>query len=59
MVLKVKTVLTDTNVEILSQEMINSEGVGTKDFPYIMNIIFEIPANWDISKPLVEITPKK
>ena len=59
MVLKVKTVLTNKNVEVLSQEMINSEGVGTKDFPYIMNIIFEIPANWDISKPLVEITPKK
>ena len=26
---------------------------------YSHNIIFEIPANWDISKPLVEITPKK
>jgi hypothetical protein len=59
MALKIKTVLTNTNVRILSQEMINSEGVGTKDFPYIMNVIFEIPANWDISKPLVEITPKK
>lgn len=58
MTLEVKTNL-KTNAEILSQNMINSEGVGTKDFPYVINVVFEIPTNWDKSMPLVEITPKK
>jgi hypothetical protein len=59
MTLKIKTDLKNTTVEVLSQEMINSEGVGTKDFPYITNVIFEVPVNWDILKPLIEITPKR
>ncbi len=58
MTLQVKTNL-KSKPEILSQEMMDSEGVGTKDFPYVIAMVFEIPANWDKSKPLIEITPKK
>ena len=58
MTLQVKTIL-KSKPEILSQEMMDSEGVGTKDFPYVINMVFEIPANWDKTIPLIEITPKK
>ncbi len=59
MTLGIKTDLNILKTEILSQAMIDSEGVGTKDYPFIINVVYEIPANWDITKPLVEIIPKK
>lgn len=58
MTLGIKTDL-KVRTEILSQEIMNSEGVGTKDFPFVMNVVFEIPANWDLVKPLIEIIPQK
>lgn len=58
MTLGIKTDL-KVRTEILPQEMMNSEGVGTKDFPFVINVVFEIPANWNLVKPLIEIIPQK
>jgi hypothetical protein len=59
MSLGIKTDLNLLKTEILSQALINSEGVGSKDYPFVINVIYEIPVNWNIENPLVEITPKK
>jgi hypothetical protein len=55
--LGVQSKLQMVNTEPLSQKMIDSEGVGTKDYPFVMKVEYEIPANWDLNNPLVIITP--
>ena len=59
MTLGIKSDINISKVEVLPKEMIDSEGVGGRDFPNVMSIVFEIPTNWDITKALVEITPQK
>jgi hypothetical protein len=29
------------------------------DYPFVVRVVYEVPANWDVEKPLLEITPKK
>ena len=46
------------NAEIMPKEMIDNEGVGTKDYPYVIKVEYTIPSNWNPSEPLIIITPK-
>lgn len=55
--LDIKSGLNKVSVAPLSAEMIDSEGVGTKDYPFVMKVEYEIPANWTVSEPLLTITP--
>jgi len=57
MTLKIKSGLI-AKAEVLSKEMIDSGGGGTRDFPYIIKVEYTIPANWNINEPLVILEPK-
>ena len=43
--------------EIVPQEEIDNEGIGTKDYPNIMKVVYKIPANWNPADPLLIINP--
>jgi hypothetical protein len=45
------------NAAVLSKELIDSEGVGTKDYPFVINVEYTVPPHWNIKNPLVTITP--
>ncbi len=49
-----RTITENSNSEILKQ-FVDS----TTDFPFIVRVVYEVPSDWDLEKPLVEITPKK
>ena len=29
------------------------------EYPFVTRVVYEVPANWDVEKPLLEITPKR
>jgi len=57
MSLKIKSNLKD-KAYILSEEMIDSEGIGSRDYPFIIQVVFTIPVDWNMNEPLVIIEPK-
>jgi hypothetical protein len=38
--------------------MIDSEGIGSRDYPFIIQVVFTIPVDWNMNEPLVIIEPK-
>ncbi|MEI7582306.1 MAG: hypothetical protein WCJ44_06505 [Runella sp.] len=55
--LGIKSELSKVNAAVLSKELIDSEGVGTKDYPFVINVEYTVPPHWNIKNPLVTITP--
>ena len=58
MQLGVQSILKRTGTISLSPEEIGNEGVGTKDFPFVIKVTYSILENFDMKEPLVTITPK-
>jgi len=57
MKLGIKSGLRRIKTEPLTKEEIDSEGVGTRDYPFVMRVEYEIPATWTSTEPLVILTP--
>lgn len=57
MKLGIKSGLRRIKTEPLTKEEIDSEGVGSIDYPFVIRVEYEIPANWISNKPLVIPTP--
>ena len=57
MTLGIKTTLKRANTEVLSKTLIDTEGVGTKDYPFVIKVEYAIPENWNMKEPLLNITP--
>jgi hypothetical protein len=59
MTLEIKTSLLTNKIDKIGDKKLHENYAVSDEISDIYKIVFEIPANWDISKPLVEITPKK
>ncbi len=46
-----------TAAEVLPAEVIDNEGVGARDYPFVIRITYEVPERWNGLDPLVVITP--
>lgn len=40
-------------------ELVKQVSEDKSEYPFIIRVVYEVPANWDIAKPLLEITPNK
>ncbi len=56
MSLGTKTSLKITLIEKISKADFNNYAI-SDDIPYFYKVVYEVPANWSINQPLVEITP--
>ncbi|GGD40225.1 hypothetical protein GCM10011514_00400 [Emticicia aquatilis] len=59
MILGINTTLKITQIDSIDDKKLHENYAISDEITGIYKITFEIPAYWDISKPLVEITPKK
>lgn len=58
MTLNLNTYLKTAQIEKISDKKLHESYAVSDEITHIFRIVYEIPANWDVSKPLVEITPK-
>jgi hypothetical protein len=42
---------------VFRKEEMDSERVSARDYPFVIRVEYEIPANWISSEPLVIVTP--
>jgi hypothetical protein len=56
--LDTKTTLKPAQIEKISKTDFNKYAI-SDEIPWFYKIVYEIPANWDITRPLLEITPHK
>ena len=54
-----KSVLKVTQIEKIGSSDFEKKYAIADNIPYFYKLIYEVPASWDISRPLLEITPKK
>lgn len=59
MTLNLKTDLKILKTEVVESKDFNNLLAISENIGSVLKVTFEIPTNWDISKPLVAITPKK
>lgn len=59
MQLHTKSVLKVTQIEKIGSNDFEKKYAIADNIPYFYKLIYEVPASWDISRPLLEITPKK
>lgn len=57
--LSINTSLKISQTEKISDKKILEDYAVSDEIPYLMKIVYEIPSNWNLEKPLLEITPKK
>ncbi len=58
MKLGINTSLKITQIEKISDKKLHDDYAVSDEIPYLMKIVYEIPSNWNLEKPLLEITPK-
>lgn len=58
MQLGIQSRLNRVSTESISLEEIGNEGVGTKDYPFVLKVTYKIPQNCNMEEPLITITPK-
>jgi hypothetical protein len=56
--LATKTALTPAQIEKISKPDFNKYAIAD-EIPWFYKIVYEIPANWNLTRPLLEITPHK
>ncbi|WP_337041951.1 hypothetical protein [Emticicia sp. 17c] len=55
---------TRTTLKLIKTEKINHQDADKKyaiadDIPFFYKVVYEVPANWNLNQPLLEITPEK
>jgi hypothetical protein len=55
----INTRLKRTITETSKPELLNQFIESSKEYPLIVRVVYEVPAEWDLQKPLLEILPKK
>lgn len=57
-VLAISTSLKRSSIEKGKPELVKQFVEDKKDYPFVIRVVYEVPENWDVEKPLLEITPK-
>ncbi|GHB65458.1 hypothetical protein [Persicitalea jodogahamensis] len=57
--LAISTSLKRSSTEKGKPELVKQFVEDKSDYPFVVRVVYEVPANWDVEKPLLEITPKK
>ncbi len=57
--LNINSTLKRTKIEKVNTDVIHENYAVSDEIPSLMKVVFEIPANWNLEKPLLQITPKK
>lgn len=57
--LGIKTTLTRLTTEPIDKDSFQQVIEASAEYPYAIKVVFSVPASWDSTKPLLEITPKK
>jgi hypothetical protein len=57
--LAINTSLKRSVIEKGKPELLKQVSEDKSEYPFITRVVYEVPANWDVEKPLLEITPKK
>jgi hypothetical protein len=57
--LGINTALKRTGTENVESAVFQKEWEVSEKNAIILKVVYEVPAYWDASKPLIEITPKK
>jgi hypothetical protein len=56
--LAITTSLKRSSTEKGNPELVKQFVEDKSDYPFVIRVVYEVPANWNIEKPLLEITPK-
>lgn len=59
MKLGINTSLKITQIEKISDKKLHEDYAVSDEITHIFKIVYEVPANWDATKSLIEITPRK
>ncbi len=57
--LGIKTDLKRTTTENIEPALFQKQWEVSEKYPNIVKVMYEVPTDWDLQKPLIEITPKK
>jgi len=58
MILGIHTALTTRHAEKVDSGLFQEENAVSENYPYIIKVVYKIPAPWKLDKPLLKITPK-